>query len=106
VPRAYNMHKDAVLVDRLNFSLPPFVRQQWASEVSRTRWQPQIAAARKAYQNLEVASVAQGVRRAARKIISPERMEAVANEVAPLGLTLTPIAIIKSFRIVRVTVQG
>jgi hypothetical protein len=80
------------LLDRLNFSLPPFVRQQWASELSRERWQPRINAARKAYQSLEIASVAGGVRRAARRIIPPARLESVANEIAPLGLTVTPIA--------------
>lgn len=83
---------DTALLDRLHFSIPPFVRQQWASERSREHWQPQIVAARKAYQRVEIASIVEGVRRAARKTVSPARLETMATEIAPFGLTITPIA--------------
>lgn len=85
------MLEHAKLSDRLNFSMHSFVRQQWGSDLSRERWQPQIDAARKTYQSIEIASVARGVRRAARRTISPTRLEAVANEVGAMGLTVTPI---------------
>jgi hypothetical protein len=80
-----------MLLDRLAFNLPPFVRQQWANDQSRERWHPQIAAARKAIQRVEILSVARGVRRAARRTTSPAQLETLRNEVAPLGLTVTPI---------------
>lgn len=81
----------SAIVDRLAFSLPPFVRLQWASDGSRERWQSQIDAAREAYRRIEILSVARGVRRAARRTVSPMGFKALEKEVAPIGLTVRPI---------------
>lgn len=46
----------------LDFTLPPFVRISWTSDVARRIWGPRIARIQRAWHEIEVCSVAEGLR--------------------------------------------
>lgn len=56
---------------RLGFRLPEITRYSWVSDGARTTWETRMATVKRAWANVELATVGQGVRRASVRIVEP-----------------------------------
>lgn len=73
--------------------LPDFTRLAWVSSEARTEWEPRIAAFIGAWDVIERAAVAAGIRRAALQHAAPGELPGLAAWAAAAGLTALPISI-------------
>ena len=78
-------------MDRLDYKLPESTRVQWASGQSRGAWQPRLHAAVRALQDMEIRSVALGMRKACVLAVEPYEMPMRAAELARMGMGTLPL---------------
>jgi Methyltransferase domain len=71
----------------LDFRLHDFTRYAWASDLARDVWQPRIAEVADCWEQLELLSVAAGLRRCALKIIPGDALADFSEEVRGRGLS-------------------
>ena len=76
---------------RLDFRLPEWTRIGWTSQKARDVWEPRMRAISNAFLDIEVESVAQGLRSAVRRIVRPDQLPEVANAMARKGLSMLPM---------------
>ena len=77
--------------------LPEWTRIMWGSLEIRNEWEPKIATYKKAFESLELDSVKKGHRKAALSFYSPLDLADKTIELVKEGLTLLPVAKVKSF---------
>ena len=56
---------------RLGFALPEITRYSWVSDVARTVWEGRLEAVKRAWTNVELATVRRGVRHASVRVVDP-----------------------------------
>jgi hypothetical protein len=82
------MSDSAILRDRLDFMLHPFLRVCWASDPARDRWSPRLLRIARAWPAIEIAAIGRGSRRCAALRISAEHLAARSPEWAARGLAI------------------
>ena len=79
-------------MERLDFRLHDFTRWVWTGDSARAVWEPRIARIGAAWRELEILSVAAGMRRCALQNVSPEDLPEFAARIAGAhGLTVLPL---------------
>ena len=76
---------------RLDYRLPERTRVQWVSGKTRDAWEPRLAATVEALHDMEVKSVAAGMRRACILPIDPYDLPAKAAELLAMGIGVLPL---------------
>jgi len=73
-------------------TLPEFVRTAWVSDLARQVWQPRLERIQKAWSEIQLLSVLNGVQKCAVTTLTPDRLVAKAGDLASHGLSLLPVA--------------
>src|ERR1700730_18485067 len=79
--------------DRLDFVLPDFTRLAWVSERARGVWEPRLRCIRRAWSDIEWASVLFGVRSCSLVQLSLEALISSASTWARHGLSTLPLGV-------------
>ena len=81
----------------LSFGMPPSARIIWASDVSRKTWEPRIAAASRAFAELERLTVVHEMRECTTMHASPKRLEQQIRDLAKQGLCFLPLRAVGAY---------
>ena len=76
--------------DRLDFSIPPFIKTSWTSQRARDAWEQRLIRITAAFSKIEVRSVLEGMRPACRIPASPEGLPALSRYCLKNGLVASP----------------
>ena len=79
-------------MNRLDFRLPEYTRIGWASKRARAAWEQRLRAITYAYMDIEVQSVAQGLRGAVRTMVAPADLAGEAHRMSKMGLSMLPLS--------------
>jgi len=77
--------------ERIDLTVPEFVRTIWVSEEARSVWEPRISVVSQMFQRVEVHAVREGIKPAALQASTPQELAGLADETLDLGLDVAPL---------------
>jgi len=81
------------IFERLDFTLPDFIRISWVSEKARQVWEPRLESINRAWFDIEWRSVLAGVRSCALTRVSPSGLPSLVSRWVSEGLSVLPLQI-------------